>query len=139
MKKRCRRSADAATTCTPPTPRSLPPSIRVQRASICVLELFAGEHRRVPRPRGYAARTIAEPSTALARLVVTNMFDHGGFIVHSFDQSSCGPPRRRLRTHHRPTTWDPYFMGYMTLAAVSRYPTLHLEHHCRQLTDGAPE
>jgi hypothetical protein len=36
-----------------------------------VLELFAGEHRRVLRPGGYTARTIAAPSAAMARLVVT--------------------------------------------------------------------
>ena len=33
-----------------------------------------------------------------------------------------------------PTSWDPYFTSYMTLAEVYRYPTLHFEHHWRQLT-----
>ena len=33
-----------------------------------------------------------------------------------------------------PTSWDPYFTRYMTLAEVYRYPTLHFEHHRRQLT-----
>jgi hypothetical protein len=33
-----------------------------------------------------------------------------------------------------PTSWDPYFTSYMTLADVYRYPTLHFEHHRRQLT-----
>jgi hypothetical protein len=33
-----------------------------------------------------------------------------------------------------PTSWDPYFTPYMTLADVYRYPTLHFEHHRRQLT-----
>ena len=33
-----------------------------------------------------------------------------------------------------PTSWDPYFTEYMTLAEVYRYPTLHFEHHRRQLT-----
>jgi hypothetical protein len=33
-----------------------------------------------------------------------------------------------------PTSWDPYFTRYMTLADVYRYPTLHFEHHHRQLT-----
>jgi hypothetical protein len=33
-----------------------------------------------------------------------------------------------------PTSWDPYFTSYMTLAEVYRYPTLHFEHHRRQLT-----
>lgn len=33
-----------------------------------------------------------------------------------------------------PTSWDPYFTPYMTLADVYRYATLHFEHHRRQLT-----
>jgi hypothetical protein len=33
-----------------------------------------------------------------------------------------------------PTSWDPYFTSYMTLADVYRYPGLHFEHHRRQLT-----
>jgi hypothetical protein len=37
---------------------------------------------------------------------------------------------------HYPTSWDPYFKGYMTLADVYRYPTQHFEHHRRQLTLG---
>jgi hypothetical protein len=35
-----------------------------------------------------------------------------------------------------PTTWDPYFTRYMTLAEVYRYPARHFEHHRRQLTLG---
>ena len=35
-----------------------------------------------------------------------------------------------------PTSWDPYFKPYMTLADVYRYPTQHFEHHRRQLTLG---
>ena len=33
-----------------------------------------------------------------------------------------------------PTSWDPYFTSYMTVADVYRYPALHFEHHRRQLT-----
>ena len=33
-----------------------------------------------------------------------------------------------------PTSWDPYFTSYMTLADVYRYPAQHFEHHRRQLT-----
>jgi len=33
-----------------------------------------------------------------------------------------------------PTSWDPYFKAYMTLADVYLYPTQHFEHHRRQLT-----
>ena len=40
------------------------------------------------------------------------------------------------RGMHFPTSWDPYFKEYMTLADVYRYPTLHFEHHRRQLSLG---
>ena len=43
------------------------------------------------------------------------------------------------RGMHYPTSWDPYFKAYMTLADVYRYPTQHFEHHRRQLTLGAPD
>jgi hypothetical protein len=33
-----------------------------------------------------------------------------------------------------PTSWDPYFTSFMTLADVYRYPNLHFEHHRRQLS-----
>jgi hypothetical protein len=33
-----------------------------------------------------------------------------------------------------PTSWDPYFTPFMTLADVYRYGTVHFEHHRRQLT-----
>ena len=33
-----------------------------------------------------------------------------------------------------PTSWDPYFTPWMTLADVYHYPTQHFEHHRRQLT-----
>ena len=33
-----------------------------------------------------------------------------------------------------PTSWDPYFTPYMTLADVYHYATVHFEHHRRQLT-----
>jgi DinB superfamily len=35
---------------------------------------------------------------------------------------------------HYPTTWDPFFTGYMTLADIYRYPTQHFRFHQRQLT-----
>ena len=38
------------------------------------------------------------------------------------------------RGMHYPTSWDPYFQAFMTLADVYRYPTQHFEHHRRQLT-----
>jgi hypothetical protein len=33
-----------------------------------------------------------------------------------------------------PTTWDPFFTGYLTLADLYRYPTQHFNHHRKQLT-----
>lgn len=38
------------------------------------------------------------------------------------------------RGMHYPTTWDPYFTSYMTLAELYHYPTLHYRHHREQLT-----
>ena len=35
---------------------------------------------------------------------------------------------------HFPTTWDPFFTGYMTLADLYRYPTRHFYYHLEQLT-----
>jgi hypothetical protein len=49
--------------------------------------------------------------------------------------------RRSVRSLERgmpfPTSWDPYFTRYMTLADVYLYPSLHFEHHRRQLTFSA--
>lgn len=28
-----------------------------------------------------------------------------------------------------PTSWDPFFTGYLTLAGLYRYPTQHFNHH----------
>ena len=38
------------------------------------------------------------------------------------------------RGMHYPTTWDPFFTGYMTLAELYRYPTRHYRYHRQQLT-----
>jgi hypothetical protein len=38
------------------------------------------------------------------------------------------------RGMHFPTTWDPFFTGYMTLASLYRYPTQHFNYHRKQLT-----
>jgi hypothetical protein len=35
---------------------------------------------------------------------------------------------------HFPVGWDPYFKDVMTVADVYHYPTLHYDHHRRQLT-----
>ena len=42
------------------------------------------------------------------------------------------------RGMHYPTTWDPFFADYMTLADIYRYPTQHFRFHQRQLTLSPP-
>ncbi len=42
------------------------------------------------------------------------------------------------RGMHYPTTWDPFFADYMTLADIYRYPTHHDRFHRRQLTLSLP-
>ena len=42
------------------------------------------------------------------------------------------------RGMHYPTTWDPFFAGYMTLAGIYHYPTQHFRFHQRQLTLNPP-
>jgi DinB superfamily len=44
------------------------------------------------------------------------------------------PDSVRRRGMHYPTTWDPFFADYMTLADICRYPTQHFRFHQRQLT-----
>ena len=38
------------------------------------------------------------------------------------------------RGMHYPTSWDPFFTRYMTLADLYQYPTRHFRFHQRQLT-----
>ena len=42
------------------------------------------------------------------------------------------------RGMHYPTTWDPFFAGYMTLADIYHYPTQHFRFHQHQLTLSPP-
>jgi hypothetical protein len=42
------------------------------------------------------------------------------------------------RGMHFPTTWDPFFAPYMTLADIYHYPTQHFRFHQRQLTLSPP-
>ena len=57
-------------------------------------------------------------------------------LLHHLDGESDSELSRGM---HYPTSWDPYFKAYMTLADVYRYPTQHFEHHRRQLTFGAAD
>jgi hypothetical protein len=55
--------------------------------------------------------------------------------IAALERSLHSEPENRL---HRgmpfPTSWDPYFQPYMTLADVYAYPVLHYRHHRAQLT-----
>jgi uncharacterized damage-inducible protein DinB len=52
-------------------------------------------------------------------------------LVASLEQE----PERRLHNGMPfPTSWDPYFEPFMTLAEVYAYPVLHYAHHRGQLT-----
>jgi hypothetical protein len=46
------------------------------------------------------------------------------------------PDSALRRGMHYPTTWDPFFTSYMTLADLYRYPTRHFRYHQHQLTLG---
>ena len=60
------------------------------------------------------------------------IFDHvtGALEQHLQRETEAG----LRRGMHYPTTWDPFFAGYMTLADIYRYPTRHFRFHQRQLT-----
>ena len=51
-------------------------------------------------------------------------------------QLESEPEERLHRGMPFPTTWDPYFRTFMTVADVYAYPVLHFEHHRHQLTLG---
>jgi hypothetical protein len=56
-------------------------------------------------------------------------------VVAALRRSLEHEPEENLRSGMPfPTSWDPYFTSYMRLADVYRYPSLHFEHHRRQLT-----
>ncbi|GAB3069466.1 DinB family protein [Pedococcus soli] len=46
------------------------------------------------------------------------------------------PEQRLRRGMPFPTSWDPYFRPFMTLAQVYEYPVLHYAHHRAQLALG---
>ena len=45
--------------------------------------------------------------------------------------------RELSRGMYFPTSWDPFFCGYMTLGKLYRYPNQHFDFHRRQLTLGS--
>jgi uncharacterized damage-inducible protein DinB len=61
-----------------------------------------------------------------------NRFDR---VITALQASLQAEPDAALRRGmYYPTTWDPFFTGYMTLAALYRYPTQHFNYHRQQLT-----
>jgi DinB superfamily len=75
-------------------------------------------------------------SRAGARIIppsrMTAVLDHVIAALRKHLQRETGAALRRGM--HYPTTWDPFFAGYMTLADIYRYPTQHFRFHQRQLT-----
>jgi hypothetical protein len=56
-----------------------------------------------------------------------------GALVRRAERETGASAARGMRY---PTTWDPFFREYMTLADIYRYPTQHFRFHQRQLTLG---
>jgi hypothetical protein len=74
---------------------------------------------------------------------LTRVFDHRrmGWLcdrtIAALQRRLAREPETALRRGMPfPPSWDPYFLPYMTLAEVYRYPNQHFEHHRRQLTLG---
>ncbi len=75
-------------------------------------------------------------SCAGARIIpyshMRNRFDRVITALQASLQSAHDAALRRGMCY--PTTWDPFFTGYMTLADLYRYPTQHFNYHRQQLT-----
>ena len=67
---------------------------------------------------------------------MTRMLDRVIAALQQRLQRETGPALRRGM--HYPTTWDPFFADYMTLAGIYHYPTQHFRFHQRQLTLSPP-
>jgi hypothetical protein len=135
MKKRCRRSGDAATTCTPPTPalvvaeHSRPPGITACSSSspVSIVACCA--------PAATQLAPLSRPSAALARLVVTTCSITEG----SSCTLSTKAPVDRLAAGFELITARPrdlYFKGYMNWQPSFGTRLRHFEHHGRRLNHG---
>jgi DinB family protein len=67
---------------------------------------------------------------------MTGMLDHVIAVLQQHLQRETGSALRRGM--HYPTTWDPFFADYMTLADIYHYPTQHFRFHQHQLTLSPP-
>jgi uncharacterized damage-inducible protein DinB len=73
-----------------------------------------------------------QAATSTDRRAITAEMDQARQAFHRLlDHATDTGLRRGM---HFPTTWDPFFTGYMTLADLYRYPTQHFNHHRKQLT-----
>jgi hypothetical protein len=79
-------------------------------------------------------------SCAGARVIpprrMTRMLDRVIAALQRHQQRETSSALRRGM--HYPTTWDPFFADYMTLAEIYHYPTQHFRFHQRQLTLSPP-
>jgi hypothetical protein len=105
---------------------------------------------RLPAPvgRGWAALLDSAPRPFHAvnywgSVAAARVFDHQrmGWLcdrtIAALQRRLAREPETALRRGMPfPTSWDPYFRPYMTLAEVYRYPNQHFDHHRRQLTLG---
>ncbi len=75
-------------------------------------------------------------SCAGARIIpprrMTRVLDRAIAALQKHLERETVPALRRGM--HYPTTWDPFFADYMTLADIYHYPTQHFRFHQRQLT-----
>ena len=67
---------------------------------------------------------------------MTRMLDRAIAALQQRLQRETAPALRRGM--HYPTTWDPFFADFMTLADIYHYPTQHFRFHQRQLTLSPP-
>jgi DinB family protein len=115
--------------------------------ALLILARLAG---RLPRPASRAfARTLDAAHTpfhlvnylgscAGARIIpaarMPALLDHViGKLQHRLRRETTASLGRGMCY---PTTWDPFFAEYMTLAQLYHYPTQHFRYHRRQLTLG---
>jgi hypothetical protein len=69
---------------------------------------------------------------ALTPRYMLKWFDRVVSSLHRhLDHESRAALQRRMAF---PSRWDPYFAEWMSLADAYHYPTLHFDHHKRQLT-----
>jgi hypothetical protein len=56
-------------------------------------------------------------------------------VINSLQQRLTRDSDKELRLGmHYPTRWDPFFLDYMTIEDLYRYPGQHFDFHARQLT-----